>query len=76
MAALKTYDYVFIDAFVLNAFACASWSAASARPDTHKRKRACLGDDRSLSGDIEAVAATIRDGSAIAVVEAETGELQ
>ncbi len=35
-----------------------------------------LGDDRSLSDDIEAVAATIRHGSAIAAVEAEAGELQ
>ena len=35
-----------------------------------------LGDDRSLSGDIEAVADAIRDGSAIAAVEAEAGELQ
>jgi histidine ammonia-lyase len=35
-----------------------------------------LGDDRSLSDDIEAIAAAIRDGSAVAAVEAETGELQ
>jgi histidine ammonia-lyase len=35
-----------------------------------------LGDDRSLSDDIEAVAAAIRDGSAIAALEAEAGELQ
>ena len=35
-----------------------------------------LGDDRSLSDDIESVAARIRDGSAIAAVEAEAGELQ
>jgi histidine ammonia-lyase len=35
-----------------------------------------LGDDRSLSDDIEAIAAAIRDGSAVAAVEAETGELR
>ena len=35
-----------------------------------------LGDDRSLSDDIEAIAAAIRDGSAIAAVEAEAGELR
>ena len=35
-----------------------------------------LGDDRSLSDDIEAIAAAIRDGSAVATVEAETGELR
>ena len=35
-----------------------------------------LGDDRSLTDDIEAVAAAIRDGSAVAAVEAETGDLQ
>src|ERR671910_328960 len=34
-----------------------------------------LGDDRSLGGDIEAVAAAIRNGSLIAAVEAEVGEL-
>jgi histidine ammonia-lyase len=34
-----------------------------------------LGDDRSLSGDIEAVAAAIRNGSLIAAVESEVGEL-
>jgi histidine ammonia-lyase len=35
-----------------------------------------LRDDRSLSADIEAVAATIRDGSLIAAVESEVGELE
>ena len=34
-----------------------------------------LGDDRSLARDIEAVAATIQDGSLVAAVEAEVGEL-
>jgi histidine ammonia-lyase len=34
-----------------------------------------LGDDRPLSPDIEAVADAIRDGSLIAAVEAEVGEL-
>jgi len=34
-----------------------------------------LRDDRSLAGDIEAVAAAIRDGSLVAAVEAESGEL-
>jgi histidine ammonia-lyase len=34
-----------------------------------------LVDDRSLSKDIEAVAAAIRDGSLVAAVEAEVGEL-
>ena len=34
-----------------------------------------LRDDRSLAGDIEAVAGSIRDGSLVAAVEAETGEL-
>src|SRR6476619_998219 len=34
-----------------------------------------LGDDRSLSRDIELVADAIRDGSLIAAVEAEVGEL-
>jgi len=35
-----------------------------------------LGDDRSLAADIEAVASAIRDGSAVAAVEAEVGELE
>jgi len=35
-----------------------------------------VSDDRSLSGDIEAVAASIRDGRYVASVEAETGELR
>jgi histidine ammonia-lyase len=35
-----------------------------------------LTDDRPLSGDIEAVAAAIRDGSLSAAVEAEAGELR
>src|SRR4029453_7069469 len=35
-----------------------------------------LGDDRSFSGDIGAMPAAIRDGSAVAAVEAETGELR
>src|SRR5215831_12804298 len=34
-----------------------------------------LRDDRPLGGDIEAVAASIRDGSLVAAVEAEAGEL-
>jgi histidine ammonia-lyase len=34
-----------------------------------------LRDDRSLSGDIETVASAIRDGSLVAAVEAEAGEL-
>src|SRR5213593_2857509 len=34
-----------------------------------------LGDDRSLAPDIEAVAAAIRDGSLVAAVESEIGEL-
>ena len=34
-----------------------------------------LRDDRTLSGDIEAVAASIRDGSFVEAVEAEVGEL-
>jgi histidine ammonia-lyase len=35
-----------------------------------------LGDDRSLSDDIEAVAGGIRDGSALAAVEETAGELR
>jgi histidine ammonia-lyase len=35
-----------------------------------------LEDDRSLADDIEALAATIRDGSALAAIESEVGELQ
>ena len=34
-----------------------------------------LRDDRTLAGDIEAVAASIRDGSLVGAVEAEVGEL-
>ena len=34
-----------------------------------------LGDDRPLGGEIEAVAAAIRNGSLVAAVEAEVGEL-
>ena len=34
-----------------------------------------LGDDRSLSRDIELVAGAVRDGSLVAAVEAEVGEL-
>jgi hypothetical protein len=34
-----------------------------------------LEDDRPLAGDIETVAAAIRDGSLVAAVEAEIGEL-
>jgi len=34
-----------------------------------------LHDDRSLSADIEAVAASVRDGSLVAAVEADVGEL-
>jgi len=35
-----------------------------------------LGDDRSLAPDIEATATAIRDGSLVAAVEAEVGELR
>jgi len=35
-----------------------------------------LRDDRTLSGDIEAVAGSIRDGSLVEAVEAEAGELR
>jgi histidine ammonia-lyase len=35
-----------------------------------------LRDDRSLSGDIEAVAEAVRDGSVVEAVEAEIGELR
>jgi histidine ammonia-lyase len=35
-----------------------------------------LHDDRALGGDIEAVAAAIRDGSLVAAVEADAGELE
>jgi len=35
-----------------------------------------LRDDRPLADDIEAVAASIRDGSALVAIEAEAGELQ
>jgi histidine ammonia-lyase len=35
-----------------------------------------LRDDRSLSSDIEAVAAAIADGSLVGVVEAAVGELE
>jgi histidine ammonia-lyase len=35
-----------------------------------------LGDDRPLSGEIEAVAGSIRDGSLVGAVEAEVGELR
>ncbi len=35
-----------------------------------------VGDDRSLSADIEAVAAALRDGSLLATVEAAVGELE
>ena len=35
-----------------------------------------LRDDRTLAGDIEAVAASIRDGSLVEAVEAEVGELR
>jgi histidine ammonia-lyase len=34
-----------------------------------------VSEDRPLSGDIEALAAAVRDGSLIASVEAEIGEL-
>jgi hypothetical protein len=34
-----------------------------------------LGDDRPLAAEIEAVATAIRDGSLVAAVEAEVGEL-
>ena len=35
-----------------------------------------VGDDRPLADDIEALAAAIRDGSALAAIESELGELQ
>jgi histidine ammonia-lyase len=35
-----------------------------------------LTEDRPLSGEIEAVASAIRDGSFVAAVEAEVGELR
>jgi histidine ammonia-lyase len=35
-----------------------------------------LGDDRPLADDIEALAAAVRDGSALAAIQAEVGELQ
>jgi hypothetical protein len=35
-----------------------------------------LGEDRPLSAEIEAVAGSIRDGSLVAAVEAEVGELR
>jgi hypothetical protein len=35
-----------------------------------------LRDDRTLSGDIESVASSIRDGSLVDAVEAEAGELR
>jgi histidine ammonia-lyase len=35
-----------------------------------------LDDDRSLADDIEALAASIRDGAALAAIEAEVGELR
>jgi histidine ammonia-lyase len=35
-----------------------------------------LRDDRPLSSDIEAVADSVRDGSLLAAVEAEIGELE
>jgi histidine ammonia-lyase len=35
-----------------------------------------LRDDRPLGPDIEAVAASVRDGSLLAAVEAEVGELE
>jgi histidine ammonia-lyase len=35
-----------------------------------------LGEDRALSGEIEAVAAAVRDGSLVAAVESEVGELR
>jgi hypothetical protein len=35
-----------------------------------------LRDDRPLAGDIEAVAGAIRDGSLLAAVRADAGELE
>jgi histidine ammonia-lyase len=35
-----------------------------------------LHDDRPLAGDIEALADAVRDGSLVAAVEAEVGELR
>jgi histidine ammonia-lyase len=35
-----------------------------------------LDDDRSLADDIEALAASIRDGAALAAIEVEVGELR
>jgi histidine ammonia-lyase len=41
-----------------------------------RTRSARLVDDRSLSVDIETVADAIRDGSLVAAVEAEVGELE
>jgi histidine ammonia-lyase len=49
--------------------------AAAAR-DAVRALSPRVSDDRSLSGDIEAVAEAIRDGSFVAAVEADTGELR
>ena len=48
-------------------------SAARGVVRTHSER---LRDDRSLSADIERVAGSIRDGSLVAAVEAELGELR
>jgi histidine ammonia-lyase len=48
---------------------------ARAAHDTVRSISPRLGDDRPLAPDIEAVAAAIKDGSLVAAVEAEVGEL-
>jgi histidine ammonia-lyase len=49
---------------------------ARAARDAVRRLSPRLADDRPLSGDIEAVAQSLRDGSFVAAVEAEAGELR
>ena len=41
-----------------------------------RERSAHLDDDRSLAGDIEAVAGAIRDGALVGVVEAALGPLR
>jgi histidine ammonia-lyase len=49
---------------------------ARAARDAVRRLSPRLADDRPLAGDIEAVAQSLRDGSFVAAVEAEAGELR
>jgi histidine ammonia-lyase len=50
--------------------------AGSAAARAHVRSLSPrLGDDRSLAGDIEAIAGSIRDGTLVAAVEADVGAL-